>query len=186
MDIKAEEILWNEESFFWLIDGEIRSGKLNYNSHLQDLAEFLFFEYHTERTDYRTVEFLFQETIYNDNNLRLADIKMSSDYLIEVKKNIIPLFTRTSCSLSDRDNNIDQRDGIRFELLLKNKIIFVFKSCLSIFKKTGITFIKTLRHRLADTDNKFEINAIQQTMDEIQELTQNYLTDVRKSLGKIF
>jgi len=116
MDIKAEEILWNEEFFFWLINGEIKSGKLNFNSHLQDLAEFLFLEYHIERADYKTVEFLFQDTIYDDNNLTLADIKMSNDYLIEVKKNIFPLFTRTSCSLNDRDNNINQRDGIRFEL----------------------------------------------------------------------
>ena len=185
MYIKIENNLWNEEFFFWLINGEIRSGKLNFNSNLQELAEFLFLEYHIERSDYKKVDFLFQGTNYDDYNLTLADIGISSEYFIDVKENIFPLSTRTFCSLNDRDHYMDQQNGIRFELSLKNKIVIVFENCLLIIKNTGVTFIEALRYRLADTNNRFEINAIQQIMNEIQDLMQNFLTDVKKTWRKI-
>ena len=178
------QILQNENDVFWLINGQVKS-RLNLNSTLQDLADFLVYEYNFERSNYGKLEFLFQNMIFNDYNLKLVDIGIFSEYLIDVKKETFPTFPMRPNTLYDRDHYKDYPDGVRFELSLRDKINFILESCLSNITKIGNIFTEVLKYKLARTDNRFEIHAIQQTINDIQNLTQTYLIEIRKNLREI-
>lgn len=178
-------ILENDKSFFWFIDGKVETGNLNNNSKLQELSDFFVFKYNIEISDYGKVEFLFQNMTYDDFNLRLEDIGLFSDYLIIVKKETFSTAPMRPCTRYDRDHYRDYPDGIRFELSLGDKSNFILMNCLSNSAKIGTYIIEVLKYKLARTDNRFEISAIQKILEEIQNLTQSYLSEIRKSLDKI-
>lgn len=172
--------------FFCLINGGVKTGNLNLNSTLQDFAEFLVYEFNIERSNYSELEFSFQGTKYKDFTLQLFDIGISNDFIIDVKIETFDTFPMRPCTLDDRDNYVDYLEGIRFVLSLTDKIDFILERNFSITKKTGNSFIGILKYSQNATDNQFEINAIQEIIDKIQNLTESYLSQIKLSFKKIF
>jgi len=179
------KILQNENDVFWLINGQVKSN-LNLNSTLQDLADFLVYEYNIERSNYSKLEFLFLDTMYDDYDLQLFDIGISNDFIIDVKINIFHTFPMRPCTLHDRDHYQIHLDGIRFELSLRDKMEFIIERILANTNKTGMSYIEILNYKLNRTENLFEVKAIQEIIDKIQNLTESYLSQIKLSFEKIF
>lgn len=171
------------ENIKLLINGKIAT-ELNPNSNLQEFAELLFYEFNIKRSDYGPIQFLLNDVIYEDFSLRLLDIGISIDFIIDVKKSTFDTFP-LHCTLNDRDNYEIYLDGIKFELSFKKKIIFELETCLASTNKTGNSYIKILKNLLVRTDNPFEVSAIQEIIVKIQNLTQSYVSEIKKGFSKL-
>jgi len=177
--------LKNDNIFFWLINGKIIS-RLNSNSNLQDLADFLFNKLDIERSDYGPIQFLLNEAIYEEFELGLVDIGILPEYLIVVDFTTFPTFPMRPMTLKDRDRNIEYKDGIKFQLFLVNKLKYMVKSYLAKTRKHGTFYLAMPEFLLTRTDHPMEIHIIQQKITEIENLTQSYLAGIVKIMKALF
>ena len=161
--------LVNSNNYLLLINGKINT-ELNLNSNLQEFAELLFYEFNIEGSDYGPIQFLLNEVIYEDFSLRLDDIGIFYDFLIVVEFTTFPTFPMRANTLKDRDLNIEYKDGIRFELTLREKLEFMVERCLATTRKNGNSYIEIPKYLLARTDHPIEINTIQQKIEDIENL----------------
>jgi len=177
--------LVNSNNYLLLINGKINT-ELNLNSNLQEFAELLFYEFNIEGSDYGPIQFLLNEVIYEDFSLRLDDIGIFYDFLIVVEFTTFPTFPMRANTLKDRDLNIEYKDGIRFELTLREKLEFMVERCLATTRKNGNSYIEIPKYLLARTDHPIEINTIQQKIEDIENLTQSYLSGIRRIMKDLF
>ncbi len=187
MLITPEEFLQNNDVCDWLLNGKIESG-LNLNSELQKVNKFLLKMLNIQRTKYGPIVLFFEGSKYDDSNLNqtLADIGIESGYLIIVKFTTFPTFPIEPCTRKNRDHYIQYKDGIKFELLLQDKLTFYIEKCLAKTRKIGASYVDVLNYILTSTDRPIEINTIQEKIEEMRNLTHSYLSGIQKILKKLF
>lgn len=183
-NLKLDDLLQNNEVCYWLLDDKIKLG-LNLNSNLSDLAKFLFIRFDIERVAYAPIKFSLNDEIYENLELRLADIWIQNNYFILIELTTFPTFPM-ECTLRDRDLNLEYKDGILFKLFFLDKLKFLIEKCLADTSKIGTYFREIIEYILAGTDHPIEISTIQEKREEIDDLTKSYLSGIRRILKKLF
>ena len=179
------DFLENDSDCFWLINGKIYR-RLSPDSWLRDLARYLIKMYKINRSDYGPIKFLLNDTNYEDFEIRLSEIGIQGGVLVDVEYITFSTFPRRPCTLADRDLNIEYKKGILFELTLRDKLEFMIERCLAITRKNGISYIKLPKFLLARTDHPIEINTIRQKIENIENLTQSYLSGIKRIMKDLF
>jgi len=187
MLITLEEFMQNNDVCCWLLNGKIKLG-LTLNSELQKINKFLLKKLNIQRTKYGPIVLFFEGFKYDDSNLTqtLADIGIESGYLIIVKFTTFPIFPIEPCTRRNRDHHIEYKDGIKFELSLRDKLTFCLEKCLTKTRKLGGSYVQVLNYILTRTDRPIEINSIQEKIEEMKNLTYSYLSGIQRILKKLF
>lgn len=185
--ITLKEFLQNNDVCYWELYNEIEPG-LNLNSNLQEVVKFFLKILDIQRDEFGPIEFFFEESKYDESNLNqtLADIGIESGYLIIVEFTTYPRFSNQPCTRKNLNPHIKYKDGIKFELSLRDKLTFCLEKCLAKTTKTGTSYVEILKYVLTRTDRPIEINTIQEKIDEMTNLTHSYLSGIQNILRKLF
>jgi len=138
---------------------------------------------------YDEIEFWIESKIYHpDDRISLAELNFNP------KINIVKIATREynpynssemNCNRRDKNRQILEIKKIKFNFNKISKITYVWETLFKNIEKLRDTFpiLKIFRESL--TDNKFEIRIVEQTYNEILELTEIFLEELKKKLKRI-
>ncbi len=159
--------------------------ELDLNLTLQEFEEILVYKFKINKSDYSSIEFFFEDTIYNDFELTLTDIGIVSDYIILVDKIEFPTYPLRPMNLHDRDHYREYKDGIRFVLSLQNKLTFVIEQCFADTQNNGLHYIEIVEYLLSNTESPIEIDVIQYAIRDIKNLTHSYTSQIKSQFEKL-
>ena len=176
-------ILEKSENFYFIIGEKIVNSNLKIQSTLLELADFF------NINDNIVIEFWINDRIYHPNdNIRLVDLGFNPQInIIEIIKSEYIHINSPNlyCSLRDEIRPIQEIETIRFNLYNNSKLIHVWKILLENLNKIEQDLSKSFNFRNNIADNKYEKATIEQIRNEIVELTESYLAEIKRKLKKI-
>ncbi len=176
-------ILGESENFYFISGEKIVNSNLNIHSTLLDLVIFF------NINDKIVIEFWINDRTYHPNdNIKLIDLGFNpQNSIIEVTKRKYVHINSPNlyCSSRDRIRPMQEIETTRFNLYNNSKIIYVWETLLENLDKIEQDLSKSFNFRKNMAVNKYEIVIVEKIHNEIVELTESYLAEIRRKLKKI-
>jgi len=166
-----------------IINGELRNSNLNRQNNFFDLANFLGKDYKNDLNP-DEIRFTLDNNIILDNKFSLNSAGIDESTLVRVEYSPYSVSNSLYCELNKQENWTTVK---QFNLTSINKITYIRGRCIENIKNNVKTILELLTNSI-DTDlviNIYEENAIQNAIETINIITNNFLDQLNGIVVKI-